>query len=510
MTRFALVVVGVLFVSTVAGVGVVAATEDPRFEVYTPQETVAPGRTTDLAVTIVNDAEDPDDRVDPARAVEATMRPGDTPFEVTTGTQLLGAIRDGRPTVAHFGIDVPRTVESGTYRLPIDLTYEYDGDERETTTVYATVRVADRAVFTVVETTDTARVGAQGVVNVTVRNVGTAPASDATVELASKSPHLAFGGTSATNRAAGDWAPGETKTLTYEVSAKPTAEARPYSLTATVAYDDEDGNRRRSAPLTASVTPEPEHRFAVATAEGTSLSVGDDGTLALHVTNEGRRAIEDATVTLVSDAMGLHPDRRQFGLGTVRAGETVTATFPFEVGEEAAAGPRRFAVRVAYDQPDGDRITSTPYGTQVTVGPRADRFDLRVVNASVPAGASGSVTLAVTNAGDEPLAAVDAKAFTNAPFTVTDDAAFVGEMAPGETTTVSFGVSVPGDALTKRYPLSVDFQYDTPDGDTELSDTYDVPVRVTAAAGLPTRLLLAAGVAGVLVVGGLGYWYVRD
>ncbi|MFB6070659.1 MAG: hypothetical protein ABEJ76_06500 [Halanaeroarchaeum sp.] len=509
MTRTAVVFVGLLLASTVAGTGVVTAAEDPRFEVYVAQETLTPGTQNQVSVTIVNDAAEPDDRVETARSVEATMRAGDTPFAVTSGTRLLGTVGDGVPSRATFGLDVPENVESGTYRLPIDVTYEYEGDERETTTVYATVRVADRAAFAVVDTGDDTRVGSVGTVNVTVENVGSAPANDASVELASTVPALTFGGASATNRYAGSWEPGERKTVTFEVTVSSRAEPRPYALTATVAYDDQDGVPRTSIPLTASVTPAPERRFAV-TAVGSDLRVGSDGHLRVRVTNDGDEAVDDAVVHLKSQGTAIHPERREYGLGSLDPGEAATATFPLEIGEDTGSGPRRFAFTVAYDRSDGDRISSAPIGLQVPVGPERARFDLTVRRASVPAGGAGSVVLEVTNTGEEPLRAVDAKAFTDAPFTVTDDAAFVGDLGPGETKTISFAASVPDGAQTKDYPLSVDFQYEMPDGETHLSETYDVPVGVTPAPGPPTILLAGGATVAVLAIAGLGYWISRD
>ncbi|MFB6233454.1 MAG: exo-alpha-sialidase, partial [Haloarculaceae archaeon] len=56
-------------------------------------------------------------------------------------------------------------------------------------------------------------------------------------------------------------------------------------------------------------------------------------------------------------------------------------------------------------------------------------------------------------------------------------------------------------------PVSLDFQYDEPDGDTKLSDTHEVAVAVEPAegdgGGFPLPLLV-----GGLVVVGIGSVYV--
>ncbi|MFW6384464.1 MAG: hypothetical protein ACOCZC_03605, partial [Halodesulfurarchaeum sp.] len=123
-----LVVVGLLAVPTV-----VLGAEDPMFETEVPEDTLVPGETNELAVEFLNDADDLDDQVKPATEVKATMKSGDTPFTVLSGTHRLGTLEDGRPVVDEFRVRVPQNVEAGTYRLPIELEYVYDGDESETT-----------------------------------------------------------------------------------------------------------------------------------------------------------------------------------------------------------------------------------------------------------------------------------------------------------------------------------------------------------------------------------------
>jgi hypothetical protein len=77
---------------------------------------------------------------------------------------------------------------------------------------------------------------------------------------------------------------------------------------------------------------------------------------------------------------------------------------------------------------------------------------------------------------------------------------------PGESKTVRFSIGASGGALAKNYPVSVDFQYDEPDGDTKLSDTYRLAVAVeeTEESG-PPLVLVGALVLTVLVGGAILY-----
>jgi hypothetical protein len=101
------------------------------------------------------------------------------------------------------------------------------------------------------------------------------------------------------------------------------------------------------------------------------------------------------------------------------------------------------------------------------------------------------------------LTNVEGKAFVQSPLSSDNDEAIVTSLAPGETAEFTVALSAAGDALTdKTYPVSFDFQYEMPDGDTEVSRTYTTAVTVTAAEGGGFPVGVVVGVA--VVVGALG------
>ncbi|MFB6110499.1 MAG: COG1361 S-layer family protein [Halodesulfurarchaeum sp.] len=508
MTRRAFIFGALVVASLLFGPGTVAATEDPHFETHVRDDVLPPGQPSRITVILVNDLPDPDERVETAHDLTAEMHSGSTPLSILSGTRVLGRAPDGTPLRMTVTVDVPQDVESGRYRIPIDLTYAVDG-ERESTTVYATIEVADRPAFAVTNVTAHTRVGTRGTVTLSVTNVGSETATDAVVSLASKSPAIVIGTSGPTSRHAGRLHPGETTELVYEVHARRSAESRPYALTATVVYDNADGDRRHSTPLSASVTPLPAGRFSVR-ATSVSLAAGSEGAVSVAVTNHGLTAVEQAVMKIRGLGPGLHPETRHVAIGALSVGETKTATVPIDVTEDAATVSHRFEYVIGYDTPSGDRATSIVYGTQVRVAPDESRFSVRVRNGSVPAGGSATVTLSITNLDDGPITDVSAKAYTDAPYSVTDDTSFVGHLAPNESATVRFEVAVPADTAGKQYPLTVDFQYEQPDGDTVLSDQYDVPIAVTRPSGpAAAAIALAAGIALVIALAA-GYWYIRD
>lgn len=480
------------------------AIEDPRFETYVPEPTLDPGQTTQLTVHIENDAADPDDRVEPAHDVRATMESGDTPFTIRSGIRFLGTLRDGQRTASTFTLSVPRNIEAGTYQIPIRLTYRPDGeDERVTRTVYAQVTVRDHARFEVVDTSTDAQVGDSGTVSLQLKNVGSAPANSASVTLQSPNAAITFGKSASVTRYVGNVGVNETVTVEYEADVSTEAETRPYSLTAQVTYDDQDGETTQSAPLRVGITPLPEQTFSLSNTQST-LRVGEKGTLTVTVTNDGPGPANDAVVVLERIGQNIERLETEVAVGTLAQGESTTVEFPIEVTSSAEPGPKQFSVHVDYQNDAGADRQSDTLRTRVEVAEERDRFGLEPVSATITAGRSGTLELAVTNNGDDTVRNVNAKLFADGPIGASDDEAFITAIEPGETQRLTFGISAAGSALEKAYPVNLDFQYDV-DGETKLSKTYTVAVDVTrpADSGGPPIQYIAGGALAVIAI--LGY-----
>lgn len=485
----------------------VTAAEDPRFETYVPEPTLQPGETTQLTVQLQNDAADADDSVDPAYDVHAEMRSGDTPFTVRSGSRILGTMRDGQLTSTTFTVSVPRGVDAGTYRIPIRLTYQPAGEnDRTTKTVYATVHILEYAHFEVIDATTDAQVGDSGTVNLTLRNVGSANASAASVSLQSSSPDVSFDGTDTGSRFVGDVGVNETVSVDYRATIAPDADSRPYALTATVTFDDEDGASQQSAPLRVGVTPVAEQAFELSDVQS-SLRVDEEGTVRVTVTNDGPGTARDAVVRLTQGSTNVQVLESQYAVGTLEPDASATVEFPVEVTSSAEAGPRQFTFDVEYRNRDGETRRSDALPGQIDVAGERDRFALEPVSATVTAGQSGELVLAITNNGDEPVRNVNAKLFADDPVAAADDEAFVTALEPGETDELRFGIAAGGGALEKAYPVSLDFQYDV-DGETRLSKTYTVPVDVTVpddGGRIPVPLVVGGVVAVAAVAGFVVY-----
>ena len=510
-----------------AGVPVATAAENqvigrPELSLSVPDNRVAPGETKTLNVSLVNDGvlvrggpERFTSRVTTARAV--TLDIADVRgLEVETDDIAVGQVPEGVVGPARIELTVPEGVPPGTYQLPVDVSYTYTSivtydetdpddnprfnDRSVTRRLTIPVVVEERARFRVVGVDTDVQIGDSGTMVASVRNVGTAPAREASVRLSSGNSDLTFGGATSSESFVGGWVPGETKAVTFPVDLTDGAELRDYTVTGQVTYTDTDGLVQTSNELRASVRPLGEQAFSVSGIEST-LRVNWEGTVTGSVTNEGPAPITDAVVVFQPASANFDAGETEYAIPDLSRGESAEFAFDVEVSSAADPGSRQLRFTVQYENEDGESRTSDPLTARIDVGPERDPFTVEATDSTVQAGGSGRLTLTVTNAEEETLSDVSAKLFVDDPISSNDDEAFIGELAPGESAEITFEVSTGGSTFAKDYPVSVDFEYDRADGTTQVSDTFRLPVTVEEGdgGGLPFGLLV--GIGAVVLVG---------
>lgn len=445
-------------------------------------------------------------------------------------------------------------------------------DVTETETLTIPLVVEDTARFAVVDAESDVLVGDRGTFDVTLENVGTDPATDVRVTVVSESPEVQFGAGGSSAASAVDAAdtvatadtadtadteassagndsdsltttpanesaasadstaqtapesgaggeagafvsslePGQSVTLRYTVSVAPDVDARAFPIGVDVTYEDRDGLSQRALPVSTTLRPGDEQSFSLENVS-TSLAVGREGNVTGTLVNDGPATVATPAVVLDTGSESLVVAEPEYALPTLAPGERGEFEFKVDVSDTADPGFREFTADVRYRTADGDVKTADPLSIRGEVGPERDEFLVETVRGDVPAGREDVVELRVTNNRHERFTDISVKAFFDDPLSSDDDEAFVPRLDPGESTNVTFTVSAAGDAAQKIYPASVDFEYDTPDGDTEVSEAYRVPVSVTerrgggVGAGLPVSLV-GVGVVALVVVAGVWFW----
>jgi len=484
--------------------------EDARFEVISVDSEVRVGATDTVNVTVEN--------VGTGTATDASLAMESANTDLTFGSasqasRALGDLRPGERQSVQYEVTAARSAKPQRYAM--DLTAEYEDDDgiaRTSQTKTVGIVPAPEQTFSVVEAETTANVGDTGTVSVTMRNDGPLTVTDTDVTLSSTSEVLTFAGSGSASRFVGEWAPGETRTVAYEVTATDAAEPRSYVLEAEVGYRDDEGDSATAPTRTLGVTPGPERSVEIGDTSST-LAVGKEGRLTGTVTNTGEQTYDSAVVVYTGQSETVTAIETESPVGDLEPGESAAFSLPFEIASSAEAGPKQLTVTVQYRNDDGEQVRTDSFDVRTAVGPDADAFDLQVEDATITAGDGTQLRVTVTNNDTETLSSISAKLFTSGPISSSDDEGFIDRLEPGESDTVVFDVSASPGALAKTYELSMDFEYDDSDGDTLTSDTYRLGLQVTAdsdsnSGGGPPLLVLL--VVAVIVIAGIGYYVYRD
>ncbi|MFB6155763.1 MAG: COG1361 S-layer family protein [Haloferacaceae archaeon] len=526
-----LVILALVLVLVVPAPVVASASGQPVLHVALSDRTVGVGQTTALSLTVANEGElssgsllNPasDQRVTTARAVDVRLRTGDAPLSVETGPRLLGSLPQGGAAQVPFQVTVDEDATPGTYRLPVRIEYTYTEfvsdrtgyveETTETLRTHVTVEVTDRAEFRVVSTSADVRAGERGQLSVTMENVGTQAADEASVQVTSLNGGLLFGQAGLPNASqfAGSWNPGERRTLTYRVLAADTERQRNYTIATQVTYLNDDGDPRASRRLAFGVTPTPAPTFALEDVSAT-LRVGDRGSISGSVVNTGETAVNDAVVVMEPPSQTLRPRQVEYPVGTLEPGERADFSFEVDATEAATAGDEQFSFRVRYEAGEATPRTSDPLLATASVGEEREPFRVEPVNATFPPDTDGNrFVVRVTNVGETPRSDVVVSLAPRPPLTSMSPSAYVGDLAPGESVDVAFSVSVDQDAVESRVPVPVNVTSDTPNRKNAIDGPYLVPVEVREPAGATGDVsLLAAAAVVALMVLIAGWWWLR-
>jgi hypothetical protein len=504
-----------------AGDGLAAQTDrqirgSPALQLFASQRTVPSGAESTVTLDILNTGEmefgnQLDPRVTTARGLTLSVDDGDVPIEFDGGRTVVGDVSTAAsPVSVPLDVTVPDDVPDGEYEVEVTADYRYTSqivpefnnhkDRDGTETFDVTIVVDDGARFAIVETDTDAQVGGGGDVTATLRNVGDEAARDAIVTGTTTGSAAVIGDGSA-DVFVGDWAPGENRTVTFDSTVSPSFGGGAYALVTSVDYRDADGIDAASPTSRAGVVPVPEQSFSIDDVEGT-LEVGYSGTVSGTLTNEGPLDVDEAVLTADSQSDRVTVGERRYALPPIPAGETVDFSFDADVSGSAAPGPRQFRFTTEYT--NGDATIAVDETRRIEVAPRRPEFALAADNVTVPAGEARQVTFEITNQRPETLSSINAGLYADSPLSAPNDEAFVEELAPGESTNVTFEVAAASGASVETHPIELDFRYDDERGNDRISDVTQYPVAVTESTddgGLP---LLPLGVGLLVVVAGAG------
>lgn len=244
--------------------------------------------------------------------------------------------------------------------------------------------------------------------------------------------------------------------------------------------------------------------FSAVVTQSEGVRAGGTGIITVDIHNDGATEAYGVTAE-VAPGTSISPVGPASFLGDVAGDALVTTQFKVSVSKEAVAKNSSVNILVKYkDDRDIPRQSLLTVGVMVE-----DNLDFEAqavqVDGKLTPGSERVITIPVVNAGD--YEATDAVArinivnpFATAPFSTTDDTAYIGTLQPGETGLARFRISVDGDAVPKSYILEVEVQYWDSSGNSYTSDTVRAAVTVQPPSGLSTTAIVLISLAGIALI----------
>jgi len=514
MSRRALLRVLLVFVVLLAGLSVVAAQEEgtvvgrPSLELSIPNNHVTGGQETTLSMFVSNNGDldrggpaEFEQRVQTARNVRLRIRTDDLPrrlargFQVKTGTVLAGSVPPGAAGPFDFRVEIADTVPSGTYELPVEVTYDYTNyveysprrapqyhDVTNTVRTTVTLVVEQQARFSIsAEPSAPIPAGDSRTVNLTVTNTGNETAIQGALRLAAVNSSIFFGSLDQPRPVQSVYvprlSPGESRRVSVTVGAAVSAAPDEYLASGALQYSNPNGVTRTSDRLTFGVRVGPEQTFAVRNVTD-SLRAGENGVVRGEVVNTGPNSVTGAVVSVQSASANLRPMATEVAVGSLSPGES--APFEFEVAatNRSSAGSRQLTLQVQFRNPAGDQRTSQPLDARISVAPE-QTFALRNVVDTVRADGSGVVRGVVVNTENTSVSNAVVVIRSSNPNLVPRETEYaVGTLGPNASAPFEFRVDATNGSQAGPRPLSFRVRYRDPQGDQRQSDTLDARISV--------------------------------
>ena len=263
--------------------------------------------------------------------------------------------------------------------------------------------------------------------------------------------------------------------------------------------------RNETFPITIKIKPQVKIEVLEAVPE--NLNVGSEGYLNLKIKNAGSEDARKATVKIIRNgASPIIPTDSSVFIGDFPHNGTVTCRYKVAISSEAEKQTYPVDVVVMYENRDGDMVTSASDTLGIPVGGKIS-FTITSGMVQVVQGSQNVIQVEYQNSGT--ITAYNAQARLSAvePFKSTDDTAYLGDLKPGETATARYQMSADDAAVVKDYTLDTEVRYRDALDNSQVSDTFNVPVQVQpkpASNGF-MQVLPALGIIALICIGA-GYY----
>ncbi len=232
----------------------------------------------------------------------------------------------------------------------------------------------------------------------------------------------------------------------------------------------------------------PDVSINVISATPEHLNVGTEGYVNMKIKNTGSDTGTKSIVKIIRNGNSpIIPTDSSVYIGNFAPGSVVDCRYKVSVSGDAQKQTYPIDVVVVYQNNEGDFITSKSDTVGVSVGGKAD-FAIISPPAEMNPGNKKVISVEYKNTGDTTVKSAQARISAVDPFTSNDDIAYIGDLKPGESRTVSYVMSIDRSATIKEYGLDSEIRYRDALDNTYISDTMKVKVKVTTPAGMTAVL----------------------
>ncbi len=316
----------------------------------------------------------------------------------------------------------------------------------------------------------------------------------------------------------GDIPGGATVPVQFRIKISANATAAEYQLPLTIRYrylrvivqeradmfEFAYNNAEETLPVTIRIQPHVKPQVIEAVPE--QLTVGSDGYLNLKIQNIGPENGTLASVKLLRNGKSpIIPVVSTVFIGDFRSGETIACRYKVSVSDDATNQTYPVDLAVSYTNREGTVVTSamTTIGVPVNEQPV---FTVISPVPEVPRGTESTIDVIYRNNGKVTVYDASVRITPHDPVSASDNNAFLGDIAPGETATATFVLVAGQDSAAGEQAFDSTIRYRDATGTSIVSDP--VPVRLEimpSAGGIPP--LVIASIIAVLLIGAAFFVY---
>jgi hypothetical protein len=273
----------------------------------------------------------------------------------------------------------------------------------------------------------------------------------------------------------------------------------------TIQYYYKDVNESFSLPIKI----RPELKIQVLSAETEHLNAGTEGYVTFVVKNVGHENGKNAIIKIVRNDMSpVLPTSGSMYIGDFAVDQVVSSRFKVSVSGDAEEQTYPLDVLVHYDNSEGDQVTSDVETIGIPVGKKID-FNITSAPGTISPGQKKVITVQYANTGGATAYNVQARISAVDPFTSNDDTAFLGTLAPGETSEAAFEISMDKSATIKNYALDSEVRYRDALDNSLISDPMKVQITVEEENSLLSNPVVLVVIAAAVILIGYGIYRQR-